>query len=308
MYASVIISLAFSLLPISSRAALDKPPLRPNLDYLEQGLLDNMHPTHSTWDIWGPGWIPEDCKAMTENAGLNPFDVETYNVKYDDCDTAWVLCRHTSSPDPLINMIDLFGRLPVRTRQYVRHMIALPRPEGGYAYNWNGNIAMFNRINGDLTVFLHESAHSLDLLGAYPDKPLSSSDNWLNNYNQDSHVPDPYAQTNQVENVAQNTVVDAYNLNVPGDFAGVEPEWQKIFHQYATIQTAQRDAGNLLVPGGTCTSRLTNGAPVPQGSGAKRWLGRRVAMAPKPDVALPDGLEVIPNKQFSTEGKCQLHW
>ncbi|KAL8634692.1 MAG: hypothetical protein Q9228_007727 [Teloschistes exilis] len=239
-----------SLLATSTSAALSKPPLHPNLDYLQQGLLDNLHPTHSTWDVWGAGWIPQDCKTMTQNAGLNPLDVETYNVHYDDCSTAWVMCRHKSSPDPLINMIDLFGRLPVHTRQYVRHMIALPDPAGGHAYNSNGNIALFNRIDGDLTVFIHESGHSLDLLGAYADKPLSSSANWLNNYNQDTAVPDPYAQTNQVENVAQNTVVDSYNLNVPGLFAGVEPGWQQIFHQFATVQTEQRNAGDLLVPGG----------------------------------------------------------
>ncbi|KAL8852004.1 MAG: hypothetical protein Q9221_003109 [Calogaya cf. arnoldii] len=307
MYTSVTIGLAFSLLATSSRAALDKPALRPNLDYLEQGLLDNLQPTRSTWDIWGPGWIPEDCKRMTANAGLNPFDVETYNVKYDDCDMAWVLCRHKSSPDPLINLIDLFGRVPVKTRQYVRHVIALPRPEGGYAYISNANIAMFNRISrGALSVLIHEAGHSLDAI-AYSE-PLSPSQNWLNNYNQDSHVPDSYARASQAENVAQNTVVDTYNVNVPGDFAGVEPEWQKIFHQFATVQTVQRNAGNLLVRGGTCTSRLYNSAPVPQGTGAKRWLGRRVAMGPKPNVAMPKGLKVIPNKEFSTEGKCQLRW
>ncbi|KAL8660055.1 MAG: hypothetical protein Q9202_006821 [Teloschistes flavicans] len=293
-----------SLLATSTSAALSKPPLHPNLDYLQQGLLNNLHPTHSTWDIWGAGWIPQDCKTMTQNAGLNPLDVETYNVHYDDCSTAWVMCRHKSSPDPLINMIDLFGRLPVHTRQYVRHMIALPDPAGGHAYNSNGNIALFNRIDGDLTVFIHESGHSLDLLGAYADKPLSSSANWLNNYNQDSAVPDPYAQTNQVENVAQNTVVDSYNLNVAGGFAGVEPGWQQIFHQFATVQTEQRNAGNFLVPGGTCTSRLVNSAPVTQSGKRKRG----VLLGPKPDVALPSNLNIIPAKEFSTEGSCDLHW
>ncbi|KAI4125533.1 MAG: hypothetical protein LQ338_004181 [Usnochroma carphineum] len=296
----------FSVLATLTHAQLSKPPLHPNLDYLQQGLLDNLQPAPSTWDQWGAGWIPADCQTMTQNAGLNPLDVETFNVHYDDCPTAWVLCRHTSSPDPLSNMVDLFGRLPVQTRQWVRHMIALPDPNGGYAYNWNGNIAMFNRIDGDLTVFLHESGHSLDLLGAYADKPLSSSQNWLDNYNQDSNVPDPYAQNNQIENVAQNTVVDSFNLNVPGGFASVESGWSNISHQYATVQTEQRNAGNLLVPGGTCTARLTNSAPVAQTS-SKRWLQGR-GLGPKPNVELAAGLQVIPSKEFSTEGQCQLHW
>lgn len=73
-----------------------------------------------------------------------------------------------------MNLIDRFGKLPVLTRQWVRHIIALPDPAGGHAYNWNGNIAMFNIID-NMDVFVHESGHSLDLLGAYADKPLSST-------------------------------------------------------------------------------------------------------------------------------------
>ena len=138
--------------------------------------------------------------------------------------------------------------------------------------------------------------------------PLSSSTNWLDNYNQDSNVPDPYAQTNQVENVAQNTVVDSFNLNVPGLFASVEPGWQKIFHQFATLQTSQREAGDLLVPGRTCTERLTSSAPVPQAEGSMRWVGKQVVLASKPDIALAAGIKVIPDREFSTEAKCQLHW
>ncbi|CAF9943195.1 MAG: hypothetical protein ALECFALPRED_010827 [Alectoria fallacina] len=90
-------------------------------------------------------------------------------------------------------MIELFGRVPVRARQWVRHVINLPDPSMIYAYNWAGNIAMFDRINGDLTVFIHETGHSLDLLGAYLDKPLSGSKRWLAQYARDSHVPDPYS-------------------------------------------------------------------------------------------------------------------
>ncbi|KAL8778385.1 MAG: hypothetical protein Q9213_007440 [Squamulea squamosa] len=302
-------NVAISLLAAFTQAQqLSKPALQPSVDYLNQGLVNNLSPTHSTWDIWGPGYIAQGCKDMTQRAGLNPADVETYNVHYDDCSTAWVICRHKSVTEPLINLIDLFGRLPVHTRQYVRHLIHLPTPSsGGYAYNWNGNVAVHSRVTGDIMwAFIHEAGHSLDLLGAYPDKPLSSSANWINNYNQDPNVPDSYAQTSQVENVAQNTVVDTYNLVVPNGFAGVEPGWQNIFHQFATVQTAQRNAGNLLVPGGTCTSRLTNSAPVLQSS-MKRWLQGR-ALGPPPNVALPHDMKVIPGKEFNTKDICKIHW
>ena len=79
------------LLAALARANLSKPPLEQSLDYLQQGLLDNLHPVHSTWDIWGAGWIPQDCKTMTQNAGLNPVDVETYNVHYDDVSLLFIL-------------------------------------------------------------------------------------------------------------------------------------------------------------------------------------------------------------------------
>ncbi|KAL8991624.1 MAG: hypothetical protein Q9169_007808, partial [Polycauliona sp. 2 TL-2023] len=72
---------------------------------------------------------------------------------------------------------------------------------------------------------------------------------WTNEYNQDSAVPDPYAQTNQVENVAQNTAVTTYERNVPGGFFGLNPNANRIFHQYATVDTQQRETSppNLLV-------------------------------------------------------------
>ena len=36
------------------------------------------------------------------------------------------MCRHKNSPDPLETMIDLFGRIPVLARSWVRHIINLP--------------------------------------------------------------------------------------------------------------------------------------------------------------------------------------
>lgn len=135
---------------------------------------------------------------------------------------------------------------------------------------------MMDRINGDLTVFIHETGHSLDLLGAYPQKPLSSSKLWLKQYAKDSHVPDPYSQTDQVEDLAQNTVVAAYDLNVPGGFGTVEPRWREVFHQFHTIETEQMEAGNLLDSGGVCRRRLKNSKAVRvEGNLTYAGLGRR---------------------------------
>lgn len=210
------------------------------------------------------------------------------------------MCYHKNSPAPLNDLVDRFGRLPVHTRQFVRHVITLPAANG-YAYNSGGNIAFFGTTLSNINVHVHEAAHSLDLLNAYKDKPLSSSTKWISEYNQDSAVPDPYAQTNQVENVAQNTVVTTYERNVPGGFFGLNPDANRIFHQYATVDTEQREAGNLLVRGGTCTSRLPNSKAVPiNGASAA------AKAVDAPDVALPAGIATIAEVDFNTNGTCHF--
>jgi hypothetical protein len=56
-------------------------------------------------------------------------------------------------------MIDLFGRMPVSMRGYVRHIIALPGIKSAFS---NGdNIAIFGK-GTDISLFIHETAHSLD--------------------------------------------------------------------------------------------------------------------------------------------------
>jgi len=75
---------ASALLLGMSAALLSKPPLQPNLDNLNQGLIDNLHAPSYSLSQWAPGWIAQDCATMTSGAQLNPADVQTYNVKYAD--------------------------------------------------------------------------------------------------------------------------------------------------------------------------------------------------------------------------------
>lgn len=162
---------------------------------------------------------------------------------------------------------------------------------------------MMDRINGDLTVFIHETGHSLDLLGAYPQKPLSSSKLWPKQYAKDSHVPDPYSRSNLVEDLAQNTVVAALDLNVKDGFGTVEPKWRELFHQYNTIENEQRKAGNLLVRGGVCTGRLQN-SKVVKVKGNKTVRAR--GMREPPRVELSDDMDVIEPVEFDTRQGCKL--
>ena len=163
---------------------------------------------------------------------------------------------------------------------------------------------MFDRNNGDLTVFIHETAHSLDLLGAYTGTNdfFFDSDTWLNNYAKDSHVPDFYSQTNQLENLAQNTVVAAYDLNVPGGFSEVQPKWQGLRHQLSTIVTEQKEKGDLLIRAGLCTKRLANSKVVLKKAHSRNKVRQ---LEEPPNVGLSDSVDIIEPVDFDTKEACK---
>ena len=295
-------------------AHLDKAPLTKDLNYLHAGLVAHLPPQAGTYSKWDPGWIPADCKAIIESKQLSATDVQVYSVHYNDCNTPWIMCRHKASLNPLLELIDHFSRVPVRSRQWVRHVIDLPDHSShqNYAFNANGNIALINKADATLAVLIHETAHSLDLQFAFQDKPLSGSKTWNSSFAKDSKVPDGYAQTRMIEDVAQNTVVATYNLNVPGGFANVQPGWKAIYNQYSTVQTEASGAGNLLVPGGTCWQRMANSPPVQTSDKRNPFHGRGVvrprANEMVPDVSLPEEIDEIEPVEFNTEKLCRHAW
>ncbi|KKK21929.1 hypothetical protein AOCH_000188 [Aspergillus ochraceoroseus] len=283
---------------------LDKPALTPNLDYLLQGNTDNLQPAASHYGKWEDGWIPADCKSIAEDQQLNPTDFEVYDVFYGDCGDAWSFCRHKSSSDSIDTIIDTFGRVPVRMRSWVRHVLTIPGDN--WAFNSNGNIAFSGTTSQNLDVALHETGHSLDLLGAYGET-LSSSQTWLDNYNQDPNVPDEYARSNQVENVAQNTVVGIYDKVVPGGFGSVQPNWGNIFHQYSTLQSMAKDT---IIPGGTCDRHLANSETVSMASTQSNATRMARIRRVKPSHSFRQTYNNIVEgfTPFSTKDTCHFSW
>ena len=81
---AIFVALAGSLVTLALTQSLDKPPLEDGLDYLQKGLLEYLHPVHSSFDEWTAEWIPADCKSMTESNNMSATDVRTFNVTYDD--------------------------------------------------------------------------------------------------------------------------------------------------------------------------------------------------------------------------------
>ncbi|KAL8752673.1 MAG: hypothetical protein Q9199_005580 [Rusavskia elegans] len=306
MYTTTTIAFGISLLAtFAYPQKIDKPALQPNLDYLKAGLQSNMPSVGHNHHQWSDDWMPQYCleESKIKDNGFNPADIRTYDIRYDDCETAWVVCVHKDSLMSIETLADLFGRVPVGSRSYIRHVISLPAKSGSASY-FGDNIRL-NQIGDDgLEVLLHETAHSLDV-HAY-DEPLSISDNWKEKTSRDSAVPDNYAGSSPAEDVAQSSVIAAYNIVVPGGFPGIEPRWVEVRNQYETVQTVQREqADSIFKPGGRCRKRLENSETVPVPTGKRLLRGRWAPWrrSEMPDISLAKGLEVIEASDFDS-GKC----
>lgn len=307
------------LAALTFAAQLQNAPLSSSLDYLHDALVEYLPLPTATVVRWSPGWIPVDCQSVAYAKKFFEIDIEVYDVHYTDCDAPWILCRHKDSPNPISYLIDRFGRVPVRSRSYVRHVVDLPDlspSPNTNAYSDNDNIVLINKADTILAVLVHETGHSLDGHGVFQKKQgqgrFSDTRAWSDAIGKDSKVPDGYAQSNTAEDVAQNIVVAAYDLNVPGGLPKVQKDWKTIYNQYSLIKTlaneagqAYPDPGNILKSGGRCGKRLTNSQPVRAvkpilGKGAIQARGRDQA----PDVSLPDHIEVIEPLAFGTEVIC----
>ena len=129
-------------------------------------------------------------------------------------------------------------------------------------------------------------------------------------------MPDSYASTNSVEDVAQNTVVAVFNENVEGGFAGIEPGYESVNHQYYTlIDQAIRvgQGNNLFKPGmnAECTHRMPPSKPVnldgSEVSGAKRSMRRGKGAAPV--MGLSEKVTpIITRREGEKRSDCALRW
>ncbi|RYP73352.1 hypothetical protein DL770_007802 [Monosporascus sp. CRB-9-2] len=279
-----------SLVPLAALAAAQgqNPVINPELSRQQiwEGLLPHMPAQGAAVHFWEPGWIYESCKHEAEIRGLNPNDIEVFNVHYGDCGEPWIMCRHRAVTSPTRDeMIDIFGRLPVNTRQYIRHVNVFPDLGNGAAglfYNYN---IMFGNGYMDLYVLIHESAHALDY-GARPDvgSPFSETSAWQNAYFSDSASPTPYGQTSWVEGYAEIGPLGFYDKHVPGGLGNIQPNKHQIQNQ---LNTFTGYLNWVLDFGGTCGSRLPNTEPVPMSNSF------RVNMVNKPDVSFKSNVTVM---------------
>ncbi|KAI5782053.1 hypothetical protein DFH27DRAFT_466405, partial [Peziza echinospora] len=177
--------------------APDKPAqLAPSFDY-----LDNIrYPGLKAKSSWNAGHLPVSCVAQADENGCPRKNMKAYAIWYNDCaNKAWTFCRCDvpSNPVTLDNMIEVFGKIPLSSRIFVRNFMGIPPVAGGaYAYATGGDIVTFNPLR--FVTMLHELTHIID--GA---NGLSTNAAWAAAVKADSCVISDYANTNLAENLSE---------------------------------------------------------------------------------------------------------
>ncbi|KAI5782351.1 hypothetical protein DFH27DRAFT_280189 [Peziza echinospora] len=295
MISSTLLTIVIlTLTNIACAQALNKAVVVPAVPSLDAALLRNLVPQKARIRSWPESWIPKDCKKAIEQEKLNPRDVDVFELLFNDCpNDPWVFCRHRNSPMQRKDMIETFGRMPVRVRQFVRHITAIP---GVLSAGSSGdNIVVKGTGPNLMTIFIHEAAHSMDshAVTTLP-SPFHKTSEWLEAYNKDPAISDDYARTSQAENFAQTMVIAIVDTVVPGGFASIHPSYQKISNQYTT---AKLYLGDLIVPYGKCAKRLKNSEAVPRVGGVTMRSFLQAGGDWRPDVGLSSTVGVIEDSE-----------
>lgn len=153
------------------KRALNKPVVQPNFydTKLDTALQNLLAPADHTISQWTNNLIPATCKDRVESrkyngTQLSASDVEVFNVTYDDCDgegdRPWVFCRHKDAEASQDTLAEMFGRLPVRMRSYLKHLVAVPGVAS--ASTSDSTVVIVGGAVLKITVYGHEIGHILD--------------------------------------------------------------------------------------------------------------------------------------------------
>ncbi|KAL8375845.1 hypothetical protein RB595_007120 [Gaeumannomyces hyphopodioides] len=244
---------------------LTKPALRSDLDAFWPKLHTALRQPGHTIKQWPAGTIAQGCKDLANREKLDPRTIVTYEVLYGDCSVPWLLCRHPNSKTSIETLALRFGQVPVKMRQLTKDVMLVPATST-HAYALGNQVVFFNQVD-TIGVYLHEVAHTVDFGSGYAvSAQLHSDPVWLKAYNADSAVPDNYARTNQVENIAQFPGLALFDQLVSGGVRSIEPNVARIANQLATLkdQAARGDyGGDVLGQRNSCSARYANSAAVP---------------------------------------------
>ena len=248
---STLLALLLSLASFAISQALTKPPVFDNLDALKPALFQHLPSVNHSITSWTTGHLPVICKELAERDNLNAWDIEAFSVKYADCSGAWDFCRYRNSTQSREALAELFARIPVRARQWVRLFIILPSPGSCSGFAWDWRDVLLRSCHGpELELVIHEVSHILDM-NAYASRLISASSEWMKAYDSDTNVPDQYSRMNMVEDFAQTSVVATLDINAPEILNSTYKAL--IYNQLDFIKKEQSRAGSLLMADGTCT-------------------------------------------------------
>ncbi|KAH7303265.1 hypothetical protein B0I35DRAFT_465732 [Stachybotrys elegans] len=195
---------------------------------LEQAGLGNLTVTPSNVRRWEAGLIPQACAEISQDrelvAGNCSFDrLEVYNVTYEDCRQPWIFCRCHDADDNFQQVIEDFGRIPVASRELVRHVVlsddyVTPTSNSsleGVSLYWVGDLVIYG-LWSTVALFVHEIAHNLDwhVRPEGSEVSYAETQEFIDVVENDTCVSDYYSKTSYSELYAQAAVMLAYEFNV----------------------------------------------------------------------------------------------
>ncbi|KAJ6610409.1 hypothetical protein B0H10DRAFT_2225049 [Mycena sp. CBHHK59/15] len=149
-----------------------------------QGLTFNLSTPLPSSTIQPLSSVPASCAKYTGAGQECPTTMNAVNVTYADCSSPWTLCRCASANITLDASVAFLAHVP-------------------------GEIHFFGICSQ--RTWIHESTHAVD--GALGITQSGAADTlWAQAAGNDTCVPDTYAQSNLVEDLAQMSVVEVYRL------------------------------------------------------------------------------------------------
>ncbi|KAI2472217.1 hypothetical protein F4781DRAFT_438438 [Annulohypoxylon bovei var. microspora] len=241
------------------------PTIEPPFDFnniIEKGLSDNLEPTKYHINFLTDNRIPTECMNYAKERNHGPDEFEIFEIYYEDCHAPWVMCRLKEAKVNATTIAEVFGKMPLGMREFIRHMIVFKPKDLPGAAAWNcGDVMAISDDSFRLYVIAHEISHSLDSHVAIPNVTppgkggLSTSKRWAEQYGLDNATVSDYARTMWPENLAETGIIALYNIVVPNGVANLKNDPHRVFHQFATYTTYYRD---IMTPRNkpSCTHRL----------------------------------------------------
>ncbi|KAJ7052106.1 hypothetical protein C8F01DRAFT_1066533 [Mycena amicta] len=198
--------------------ALSLTPQQPNFSAFD--LESDLPPAYSVLST--PIDPPSNCLQHVGATSECTSEMSALSVIFEDCGSAFTVCRCGDATMSMDTLVDRLGRVPVGLRRYAGTIMAFANVTNlgpsAYTLDTSGDTHFFGDCEMD--TWIHEITHAFDFaLPAWQ----SSAPGWTEALDADTCVPDVYSQTNAVEDFAQLSVILVYQIlhggNLPPGFS-----------------------------------------------------------------------------------------